>query len=127
MINDKPTSAVILTLIAGLLILIFGFITIAISPFLISYFKLVDLNALALYTLGSLGIICGIVDIIASFMMRNNDEKKVHLAGIIAFIFTLLSAFDGGGFIIGFILGIIGSSNGIIWKQEKPREDTLKL
>ncbi len=47
--------------------------------------------------------------------MHPNSTRAI---GTIILILSILSIFIGGGFLIGFIIGIIGSAIGITWKPK---------
>ncbi|MEM2738969.1 MAG: DUF6114 domain-containing protein, partial [Candidatus Bathyarchaeia archaeon] len=53
----------------------------------------------------------------------SGEQGKVKTGSIIVLIFSILSLFVGGtgGFVIGFILGLVGSILGLTWK---PSEET---
>jgi len=57
----------------------------------------------------SVGLICGILVLLGAMMLHIKTENtKAWSIMIIAF--SILSVITGGGFIIGFILGIIGGA-----------------
>jgi len=105
-----------LAFISGILILISGIVTIA---YAFSIFGNLSINYNALFGLGILGIACGIMIVYLSSLIRRRTENEIKKIGIFILIFTLLSAFNGGGFIIGFILGIIASASFISFRKEQ--------
>ena len=68
------------------------------------------------------GLILGIVVLFGALMLRNNTASK-KVWGIIIVVFSIPSVIMGGGFIIGFILGIIG---GKIALSTKPKTQATK-
>lgn len=44
--------------------------------------------------------------------------------GVVILVFSILSIVTGGGFIIGFILGIIGGALALAWKPKATTEPT---
>jgi hypothetical protein len=60
-----------------------------------------------LYSLTAFGLIVGILVLIGAALLRTRPN---HLKawGIMVIVFSIPSVLTGGGFIIGFILGIIG-------------------
>ena len=108
--QNKPTAALVLVLIGGIFTLLGG-IAVAIIGSAVTFF-LSGIGA----TLGLIGIISGIIMIVAAVLMNNTDISKVHMWSIIALIFTIIGLANGGGFIIGFILGLIGSILGLVYK-----------
>ncbi|MCL4411602.1 hypothetical protein M1329_01555, partial [Candidatus Marsarchaeota archaeon] len=65
---------------------------------------------------GVLGIVSGIIMILASVMLYNTNVSKVKTWSIIALVFSIISLGAFGGFVIGFILGLIGSILGLTYK-----------
>ncbi len=60
-----------------------------------------------LFTLTVIGLILGILVLLGALLLHFKPEKR-RLWGVIIVIFSIPSVITGGGFIIGFILGIIG-------------------
>ena len=73
-----------------------------------------------LYRLTAIGLICGILVLAGAFMLRRNPAHQ-KMWGIFIVIFSIPSVLTGGGFIIGFILGIIG---GVQALSRKPQSQT---
>ena len=135
MAQKKPTAAMILLIIGGVFILLAGIAVIAIGglagSFLHSVTANIPLNAstsakvgnvastVSLATLldGSIGgVIFGIVIILAGVMISKNPAKA-KMWGIVALVLSIISIFTVlGGFVIGFILALIGSILAIVYK-----------
>jgi hypothetical protein len=64
---------------------------------------------------GAVGLVSGIVVIISAAMLRSNPHQRT-LWGALVIVFSCLSFFGFGGFIIGAILGIIGGIMALTWK-----------
>jgi len=64
---------------------------------------------------GGISLISGIVVIISAAMLRSNPSQRT-LWGALVIVFSALSFFGFGGFIIGAILGIIGGIMALTWK-----------
>jgi hypothetical protein len=62
-------------------------------------------------------LMCGALILFAAIMLRIKPEKKKVL-GIMIVVFSIPSVITGGGFIIGFILGIISGIKALRWKSE---------
>ena len=62
-------------------------------------------------------LMCGALILFAAIMLRIKPEKKKVL-GIMIVVFSIPSVITGGGFIIGFILGIISGIKALRWKPE---------
>ncbi len=65
--------------------------------------------------IGIWGIVCGVIILVGSYMLYSRPAS--HAAwGVIILVFSLLSIFEGGGFVIGMILGAIGGILAIVLK-----------
>jgi len=62
-----------------------------------------------LYTLTAIGLILGVLVLLAAIMLHIKPVNK-KMWGILIVVFSIPSVVTGGGFIIGFILGIIGGA-----------------
>jgi hypothetical protein len=70
-----------------------------------------------MYTLASLGLVFGFLVLLGSALLQlKPDNKKIWGATILAF--SVPSLIMGGGFIIGFILGIIAGYSAISRKNK---------
>jgi hypothetical protein len=129
---NKPTAAFVLVLIGGIIILLGALLGVGAllslssinnglsSTFGSSYNSSVVGVVGAGITIGlvldAASVIAGIIMIIASLKLNNTDVNVVKKWSIVALIFTLVSLTTLGGFIIGFILGLIGSILGLTYK-----------
>jgi hypothetical protein len=138
--TERPTAAFVLSLIAGIFILINGALTVF-AAYFIAELDILGLIArddpTALQTipepvvslLGSLstiiyiftivGIVFGALVLLGAIMIYRNPAKKTTW-GVIILVFSILSIVIGGGFLIGFILGIIGGALALAWKPTAP-------
>ena len=119
--GEKPTAAFVLSLIAGVLILlggIFGAIAGIIGGAMIGVIPGLGWLGGLIVILGFLGLIFGIIVIVGAVMINSGERDRVKTGSIVVLIFSILSLFVGGtgGFIIGFILGLIGGILGLTWK-----------
>jgi hypothetical protein len=64
---------------------------------------------------GTLGLVSGIIVLLSGVMMRIHPEQHT-IFGVLVLVFSVLSFFGFGGFIIGAILGIIGGIMAMTWK-----------
>ncbi|MEM3786817.1 MAG: hypothetical protein QXZ59_05475 [Nitrososphaeria archaeon] len=60
-----------------------------------------------------LGIVCGLVVLVSSVLLRERPKER-FLLGTLIIVFSTLSVFSGGGFIIGAILGFLGGIIAIV-------------
>jgi hypothetical protein len=69
-----------------------------------------------LYSLSILGLVLGVLVLIGTLMLK---IKPTHskVGGLMIIVFSAFSVITGGGFIIGFLLGILGGRTSLI--QEK--------
>ena len=138
-VGKKPMAALILLVFGGLIVIAGGIIsTLTVS----TVYKLVSSNPAAynltstnasssaansaalgfLSQLGTLsgviGVICGVIVLLMGILilMGNTGVDKVHKLGIVAIIFSFVSLINGGGFLVGFILALVGSILAIRYK-----------
>jgi hypothetical protein len=106
---EKPTAAIVLSIIGGIFVLLFG-LFLALVGALLTFFAL---GVRAIF--GLWGVLCGSVMILGGAMMNSRPEQ--HTAwGAIVLIFSILSLGSLGGLGLGFVLGLIGGALGIAWK-----------
>ena len=112
--EDHPTGAGVLTIIGGIFILLGGIAELAIG----SAVSAVGLGQSGgvLVGLGALGILMGILILIFGIVILVSYENTVGY-GIVVIIFSIISlASSLGGFVIGFILALIGGILAITWE-----------
>ena len=118
--SEKLTRALTLSLIAGILILsnaaLLGVAT-TWFPWIIPTLPGSSANdTMLLYYLTAVGLTCGALVLLGAIMLRTMPKNKKGWS-IIVIIFSIPSAVSGGGFIIGFILGIIGGALALATKS----------
>ena len=115
MATESPGTAFGLSLAGGVLIFIAGLILAALASFAAA----VTGNS-GILALGWLGSICGIL-IIALAVAFHSRPTFAKIGGALVIVFAIVSIpFTFGGFVIGFILAIIGGILAIIWKPAPP-------
>ncbi|MDD1776479.1 MAG: DUF6114 domain-containing protein [Candidatus Methanomethylicus sp.] len=67
-------------------------------------------------TIAAIGLICGVLVLLGAIMLLIKPEKRKAL-GIWIALFSIPSVITGGGFVIGFILGIIGGIKAFRWES----------
>jgi hypothetical protein len=72
-------------------------------------------------TIAVIALICGALVLVAAIMLRIKPNNK-KAWGAIVLVFSIPSVITGGGFIIGFILGIVGGFLALK-KPHKPAEN----
>jgi hypothetical protein len=116
---EKPKRAFALSLIAGLLI-VCNAVAVGVAgayfPWIFPTLPGSDSNATVPFTtISVIALISGALVLFAAIMLRFKPENK-KAWGILVIVFSILSVITGGGFIIGFILGIIGGVKAFRWK-----------
>ncbi len=64
------------------------------------------LAGLALRHVGVIAIIFGVLILIGAVLIYSPGKETV--GGVVVLIFAILSILTGGGFLVGFVLGIVG-------------------
>jgi hypothetical protein len=122
--SEKPIRAFMLSLIAGILILVNAVSVAAAAtwfPWLIPTLPGSSSNDVTiLYSVAAVGLICGVLVLFGAIMLHSRPEHK-RAWGIMVIVSSIPSIVTGGGFIIGFILGIIG---GAYTLSRKPKTDS---
>jgi hypothetical protein len=139
MTDEKPTAAFILSLIAGIFILLGGGIMSMFGSFMGYYGYGImrgyggfggmmgygrypfGLMGAAFGVLGFLGLIFGAI-IIVSAVMLNRKPAEHTTWGIVIVVFSALSIFGSAmGLGVGLVLGLIGGILAITWKPTEPK------
>ena len=114
--TEKSTRASTLSLTAGLLIACNAVAVGAAGTYFPWIFPTLpgsDDNAMIPFaTISIIALICDALVLFAAIMLRTKPENK-KAWGILITVFSIPSVITGGGFIIGFILGIIGGVKAI--------------
>jgi hypothetical protein len=111
----------ILSLVAGLLI-VCNAVAVGVAgayfPWIFPTLPGSDSNATVPFTtIAVIALTCGALTLFAAMMLRIKPENK-KAWGILIIAFSIPSIITGGGFIIGFILGIIGGARAINLKPK---------
>jgi len=114
--SEKPTKAFALSLIAGTLIISNSALLGAAAtwfPWIIPTLPGSSANdTTVLVRLAAVGLILGVLVLLGAIMLHIKPANK-KAWGIIIMAFSIPSVITGGGFIIGFILGIIGGARAL--------------
>jgi len=125
---EKPAAAFILSLTGAVLIifnaLILAFFTTAAVVVLGAFGRTLGIFLPRLggliFLMGVMGLAIGVVILAGAFMINSEDKTRVTTGSIIVIVFSVMSFFIGGGFIIGFILCIVGGILGLAWSPQAP-------
>jgi hypothetical protein len=115
----KPTLAFVLSLIAGIIYLIIGLIVIAAATVISSAPSLSRISDVrrVLVVAGGIGLVSGVIMVVGCMWMNSENMARVRTGAILVVIFMIIGAlFTDGGFVFGFVLGLIGSILGLVWK-----------
>ena len=114
--SEKPNKAFILSLIAGILIIInttlLGVATTWFPEIIPTLPGSSGNDTTLLYQLTAIGLVLGVLVLIGAAMLQIKPAKK-KAWGMMILVFSIPSIITGGGLIIGFILGIIGGVKAI--------------
>ena len=109
--NEKPSKAFTLSLIAGILICTNAVLLAVVAKWFIGIMPILPESSgndpTFLIELATVGLIFGILVLLGALMLHFKSAKK-KAWGIMIMLFSFPSMIMGGGFMIGFILGIIG-------------------
>jgi len=115
--GDKPTAAMVLSLIGGLFV-IFGGAALAFAGSIIGSFNVTGAASASntVLALGIVGVIMGIIMVVGGFMMYAKPTSA-KMWGVIVLILAIISWVTAiGGFFIGFLLGLIGGILALTFK-----------
>lgn len=124
--SEKPTRPFILSLIAGILILSNS----ALLGAAVTWFPWViptlpgsaGNTTIPFASLTAFGLVCGALVLVGAIMLHIKPENKKAWC-IVIVVFSIPSVVTGGGFVIGFLLGIIG---GALALSQKPKMQATK-
>lgn len=122
--GEKPTAAFVLSLIGGILILINGLILAIGAGVVAGIAAMVPgigpaISGLIM-GLAVLNLLMGVLVIVGAIMINSGVLNKVRMWSILVIIFSVISFLGGGGFIIGFVLALVGGILGLVWKPTAP-------
>jgi hypothetical protein len=128
MTSDYPSTASILALVGGILIILGGAFFLAVSVFIlpnISYMSMhappgvTNLPGLVSGAVGVIGVfalVSGVVVLASAVLLRSNPSQR-KTWGVLILVFSILSFVGLGGFVAGAILGIVGGVMALTWKH----------
>lgn len=119
--SEKPTAAFVLSLIGGIFIMLAGIVVAAVAAILgaTTWALIPGIGATIgglVIALGTLGLIFGILIIIGAIQINTGEPGRVRTWSIVIIVLSVLSLFVcGGGFVIGFVLALVGGILGLVW------------
>ncbi len=115
--TKRPVAGFILSLISGIFIILNVVLLSLAHIFALLYFtvrqppwiwdRLLTIPAWFLLLLTVLGAVCGLMVLIGAYCLYKGRNV---LGGVLVILFSVLSLPISGGFIIGFLLGVIGGA-----------------
>lgn len=112
MTKEEPTAAYVLSLIGGIFVLLGGILIMLAGGVTAS----IDGLGVIMLAMGFIGLILGVTIIIGAVIAYNNPDQRSNW-GIGIIILSILSIILSlGGFIIGFVLSLIGGILFVTWK-----------
>lgn len=129
-VADEPVASFTVSLISGVLILIGGVMMMGLARFPyfgdmmgsyawmmgVEYGMTVGYGWAWFYVLSFIGIISGILVLVGAIMLYR-EPAKAYTWGTLILVFSVLSFFGMGGFMIGALLGVVGGALAITWKR----------
>ena len=117
--REMPKQAYTLSLVAGILI-VCNAVAVGVAgayfPWIFPTLPGSDNNATVPFlSIAAIGLISGALVLLGAIMLHMNPQNKKAWS-LIVIVFSIPSVITGGGFIIGFILGIIGGAKAFRWK-----------
>jgi hypothetical protein len=110
-LSGKPTKAFKLALMSGILILINAVLLGVVAKWFIGIMPTLPGSSgndpMLLIGLATVGLIVGVIVLLGALMLQKRPANK-KTWGVMIVVFSIPSVIMGGGFIIGFILGIMG-------------------
>ena len=108
----------IISLLAGLLILIQGIVRLVRAEWALDFgFGEIPrrfFGATFLTTRGIFAVVFGIIILLGAFLIYRPGKEMA--SGILVLVFSAMSIIAGGGFLVGFVLGVIGGVLGLVKK-----------
>ncbi|MFQ5907599.1 MAG: DUF6114 domain-containing protein [Thermoplasmata archaeon] len=124
MAGEKPTAAMVLSIIGGIFILLGGVVFLALASLMQLFIDTIpglgslEIDPVLLLNLvGALGVIIGLVIIVGGVMMYSRPQSST-VWGVLILVLAIVSLFvASGGFILGFVLALIGGILAIAFKS----------
>jgi hypothetical protein len=126
--SEYPNIPSILALIGGALIVLVDIFLLTISIVILPHLNYTNFmpprgytgspGALAAGFVGAIavfGLICGAIVTVSAVLLRLKPSQR-QTWGILVLVFSILSFFGFGGFIVGAVLGIVGAILTLRWK-----------
>ncbi len=111
--KTKPTAAFALTLLGGILIMLFGVLTFGMGILVSKFSGFMGMMMFGTGVSGVIGIVAGAVIIVGSLLLNTTDRERVEVWSIVVIVLSVVSLLNTGGFLAGFLLALIGGILGL--------------
>ena len=131
-IVEYPNLPSILAIVGGSLILLVDAVLLTVSIVILPHLNYTNVNPPQHYTgsipglvsgfvgaLAVFGLICGSIVLVSAVALRLKPGQR-QTWGILILVFSILSFFGFGGFVVGAVLGIVGAIMTLRWKPPTP-------
>jgi hypothetical protein len=108
---ERATAGFILSLIAGLLVLVHGIVWFwrgEMNLLGIDEIRRRILVGLVLQHVGIVAVVFAVLILFGAYLIYPLGKETI--GGVIVLVFSILSILTGGGFLAGFILGLVGGA-----------------
>ena len=130
---EYPTTASILALVGGTIMVLSGVLFVAASAFILPNINYANLHTPPNFPassvpglvsgivglMGAFGIISGAIVLISSVMLLAKSGQW-RTWSVLIVVFSVLSLIGTGGFVVGAVLGIVGGALVLRWKPTSP-------
>jgi len=126
---EYPRTASILALAGGIIITLSGVLFVAVSAFVLPNISYNNFNVPQGLTassipslvsgfvglMGAFGVVSGIIVLVSSIMLLTGSGQP-RTWSVLILVFSVVSFFGMGGFVVGAVLGIVGGALVLRWK-----------
>lgn len=116
--SKVPRAAYLLSLAGSVIILVSAIVEFLFSA-IFTFIPLIGLLGVPIVILSIIGIIVAVASLALSIKLgESTSEGTVHVIGALLLILSIISFFTAlmGGFILGFLLLLIGSIMALTWR-----------
>jgi hypothetical protein len=129
-LNKKSTKDFTLSLIAGILIVSNSALLGVVARWFLGIMPTLPGSSandpLVFYALSAIGIILGVLVTFGAILLHSKPANK-KAWGIMIIAFSITSVITGGGFVIGFLLGIIGGKMSLSGNKNESNKAKISI
>jgi hypothetical protein len=129
-LNRKSTKDFTLSLIAGILIVSNSALLGVVARWFLGIMPTLPGSStndpLVFYTLSAIGILFGVLVTLGAILLRSKPANK-KVWGLMIIAFSIPSIITGGGFIIGFLLGIMGGKMSLSGNKNESNKAKIRI